>query len=169
VRHDPDGERRFTDQPPFRISFGSWLPTCIERFDPGTSTDPAGRLAALGNYLGQLGSWPAEQFDEFVRFTMWESMSALIAGLTDRLHGAEPVPDYWAADARRFIATARRQALAPVADLYAGVAGRSGLQRSLVRFGELLYWWPRIVAAAAELRTAGRRLAVPVTGGKETS
>jgi hypothetical protein len=162
IRHDPEGTRQFSQQPPFLIGLGSWLPACIGRYDPGTVLDPADRLVGLGGFLSALGRWPAEQFDEFVRFTLWESMSALIAGLTERLDGAEPAPAFWAADARRFIATARRQALAPVAELYAGLGGRPALQRSLVRFGELLSWWPRIVATAAELRADGRRLAVPV-------
>lgn len=160
VRHDPAGTRRFGDQPPFLIGFGSWLPACIERFDPGTVTDPAGRLTGLGDYLTALGGWPARRFDEYVRFTMWESMSTLLAVLTERLAEA---PDFWAADARRFILGARRQALAPVTELYSAVGGRQGLQQSLVRFGELLTWWPRIVAAAAELRAAGRRPATPVS------
>jgi len=160
VRHDPAGDRRFADRPPFEIDFGGWLPACLGQYDPGTVADPAGRLAGLGSYLGALGRWPAEQFDEFARFTMWESMSALIAGLTERLDGA--VPDYWAADARRFLAAARRQALAPVTELYAGLGGRQALQQALVRFGEVLCWWPDIVGTAAELRAAGRRLAIPV-------
>lgn len=166
AQHDPVGKRRFSDEPPFLISFGSWLPACIGRFDPGPVTDPAGRLRGLGDYLAGLGRWPAEQFDEFVRAILWESMSALVAALTERLDGADPVPDFWAADARRFIAAARRQALAPVAGLYPE-GSRSGLQHSLVHFGELLCWWPRLVAAASELRSAGRRLARPVTGREE--
>ncbi len=167
AQHDPIGERRFSDEPPFVIGFGSWLPACIGRFDPGSVRDPAGRLRGLGEFLEGLGRWPAEQFDDFARMILWESMSALVEALTARLDGAEPVPDFWAADARRFIAAARRQALAPVAGLYSHEGGRSGLQRSLVRFGELLCWWPRLVAAAAELRSAGRRLARPVAGGEE--
>jgi hypothetical protein len=162
VQHDPVGERQFADRSIFTIGLGSWLPACVGRYDPGACTDPAGRLRGLGGYLIDLGRLPAAEFDGYVRFTVWESMSALVGRLTERLDGAEPVPDYWAADARRFIATVRRQALAPVTELYSEVGGRDGLQRSLVRFGEVLSWWPRLVTAAQELRTAGVRLAQPV-------
>ncbi|MFL6160772.1 MAG: hypothetical protein ACJ74U_00960 [Jatrophihabitantaceae bacterium] len=159
ARHDPAGERQFSNESMFAINFGSWLPACIGQFDPGASTDPPDRLRGLGNYLADLGRLPAQEFDSYVRDIVWQSMSALISGLTERLTGADSVPDFWAADARRFIATARRQALAPVAELCAAVGGRSGLQRSLVQFGELLTWWPRLVAAAATLRASGIRLA----------
>jgi hypothetical protein len=162
VQHDPVGERQFADRSMFTIGFGSWLPACVGRFDPAARTDPAGRLRGLGGYLIDLGRLPAAEFDEYVRFTVWESMSTLVGRLTERLDGAEPVPDFWAADARRFIGTARRQALAPVTGLYTEVGGRDELQRSLVRFGEVLSWWPRLVTAARELRAAGVRLARPV-------
>ena len=161
VQHDPVGERRFADRSMFTIGLGSWLPACIGRYDPGACTDPAGRLAGLGGYLIDLGRLPATEFDDYVRHTVWESMSALVSQLAERLDG--PVPDFWATDARGFIATARRQALTPVTELYAAEGGRDGLQHSLVRYGEVLCWWPRLVAAARQLRAAGRRLAEPVT------
>jgi hypothetical protein len=163
IQHDPVGERRFADRLPFAIGLGSWLPACVDGFDPGPGLDPAGRLRGLGGYLADLGRLPADRFDDFARHLMWQSMSALIAVLTERLDAAEPAPDLWAADARRFIAAARRQAVAPVTELYATEGGRQSLQRSLVLLGELLTWWPRLVATARELRAAGRRLAIPVT------
>lgn len=160
VRHDPDGPRRFSGADPFSIGLGSWLPSCLSRFDAGLTPSPAERLRRLGAFLTDLARLPAAEFDEFVRLGMWDSMSALITGLEERLDG--PVPDYWARDAQRFIAAARKSALAPVGELCSELGGREALRRLLERYGQLLAWWPAIVQAAGELNAAGERLSRPV-------
>jgi hypothetical protein len=162
LRHDPAGRKQFAASGSFSISLGSWLPACIGRFDPGFARPPAERLRRLGSYLTDLGALPGPAFDEFVRLGLWASMSTLISNLEDRLASGDPVPACWAADARQFIAKARRSALVPAEQLYAATGGREALQRLLTQFGQLMIWWPVIVESAGELRAAGHRLAQPV-------
>jgi hypothetical protein len=160
VRHDPVGQRQFSSAGPFAIGLGSWLPSALSRFDPGLSGSPTARLRGCGGFLTDLSRLAAADFDEFVRLGIWDSMSALIQGLEERLE--TPVPDYWARDAQRYIAELRRGALAPMEQLYSPVGGRNSLQRLLAQFGQLLSWWPAIVTAARQLRADGQRLARPV-------
>ncbi|HEV2888650.1 MAG TPA: hypothetical protein VGX49_17200 [Jatrophihabitans sp.] len=162
VQHDPIDERHFSAANPFTIGLGSWLPSCLSRFDPWPADAPAERLRRLGEYLTDLAGLPGTEFDEFVRLGMFESMSGLILGLEERLAGCDPVPDYWARDVQRYLAQARRSALAPVDELYSALGGRAALQRLLRRYGQLLIWWPAIVGAARQLRAADHPLARPV-------
>jgi hypothetical protein len=162
VRHDPVGARQWAAAGQFSISLGSWLPSCLSRFDPGLNPAPDERLRRLGAYLSDLAALPAAAFDEFVRLGVWDSMSGLISTLEDRLAGPEPVPGYWARDAQRFIVQTRRNAMSPVEEFYSALGGRATLQRLLERYGQLLIWWPAIVATARQLRASGQRLARPV-------
>jgi hypothetical protein len=162
MRHDPPDHREFSEASPFSICLGSWLPACISRFDPGLAASPAARLRAFGSFLDELARLPAGAFDEFTRLVMWDSMSALTGRLDERLHGADPPPGYWAREAREFMARVRRAALAPAAESYKAIGGRSALQDLLGQFGKLLTWWPAMVATARQLRGAGERMAGPV-------
>ena len=162
LQHDPAESKRFSAAAMFSISLGSWLQSCISRFDPGMATSPAVRLGRLGHFLTDLGRLPERTFDEFARLTAWASMSGMIGYLEARLAGPERPPDYWAREARHFIARVRRSALAPAEEWYAAVGGREMLQQWLRQFGQLLIWWPAIVQAAHELRAAGDELALPL-------
>jgi hypothetical protein len=152
VRHDPTKPRDFADQPPFRIGLGSWLPACIGRFDLGPAASPAARLDRLGHLLIDLAELSADAFDEFARIVMWESMSALIGRLEQRLASTAPPPSHWARAARAFMARARRAALDPIGDQYLGVGGREALQHQLGQYGKLLIWWPAMTEIAQDLR-----------------
>jgi hypothetical protein len=162
VQHDPAARKRFPAEGMFTISPGSWLQSCIAQFDAGLAASPATRLPRLGHFLTDLGQLPDRAFDEFARLIAWTSMGGLIGSLEDRLAGPEPVPAYWAREARQFIARARRNALAPAEEWYASVGGREALKQLLQQFGQVLIWWPAIAGAARELRAAGDRLALPL-------
>lgn len=164
VQHDPAAVKRFPAGEVFTIRLGAWLTSCVGQFDVGLADEPATRLRRLGHYLTDLGQLPDRSFDEFARRLAWMSMSGLITGLEDRLAGPEPAPAYWKREARQFIARARRSALMPADEWYAGAGGRAALQRLLRRFGQLLIWWPAIVETARELRATGQHLARPASG-----
>jgi hypothetical protein len=162
LRHDPAVVKRFSAAGVFAVSLGSWLQSCVSRFDPGLAASPAVRLGRLGHFLTDLGRLPERAFDEFARLTAWASMSGMIGNLEARLAAPEPPPDYWAREARQFIARARRSALTPADEWYAADGGREMLQRRLEQLGQLLIWWPAIVETARDLRTAGDELALPL-------
>lgn len=162
VQHDPPGKRVFPHRHVFSLGLGSWLPTCVGQFVPEPMGSPSRNLHGLGRYLEGLGRLPEKDFEEFVRLTVWDSMSGLVSNLEERLDSAEGVSAYWARDARAFVALARRSALTPVGKLHTLTGERVAFQSLLTRFGQVLSWWPEIVNAARQLRAEGERLARPV-------
>ena len=126
----------------------------------GTRTD---RIVALGRHLRAVGSLDNRAFLEFLRPWIWRAKSVAIAALVDDLATHDNRPAYWTADVHRYLDTLR-EALADSgyfspADLppVRGDADPGDLTRRLVRrFGELLTWWPAMVARAQRLRSDGR-------------
>jgi hypothetical protein len=160
--HAPAGSRSFADDHMFSVGFNAWIPSCISRFDPGFARTPTERLSRLGTHLEEIGGLPPTIFAELARLQMWESMSALITGLEERIHVGPPPPAYWLEDARAFVERARLSVLTPVDELYALPGGRKTMQALLVQFGTMLTHWPTIIEAARGLRASGVRLAQPV-------
>lgn len=159
IQHDPAGERRFADRPPFTLELGSWLPAALDRFDPGPVSSPARRLERIGQFVADLGRLDPASFDEFVEFTVWQSMTVLIEQLQQRLDGQ---PAYWRSDALRYLGAVRQNALRRPDDRYRAVAGRVAFQHLLLWYGRLLQGWPDIVSAARQLQAAGRGLGRPL-------
>lgn len=159
IQHDPAGDRRFTDRPPFTLELGSWLPAALDRCDPGLATTAAQRLEQIGRFVSDLGRLAPDSFDEFVEFTVWQSMSVLIEQLQQRL---DDQPAYWRTDALRYLGAVRQNALLAPAERYLAVDGRAAFQQLLVRYGQLLQGWPRILAFAAQLQAAGYGLGRPL-------
>ena len=160
--HAPSEVRSFSKQHMFSIGFNAWIPYCINLFDPGFARTPTERLRKLGQYLEEIGNLSPSSFEEFARLQMWNSMTALISGLEERLQMTKGVPAYWTKDVKAFITQVRQNALTPVNQLYTLRGGREETQKLLVRFGQLLEWWPAMVETARRLRMEGLRLAQPI-------
>jgi hypothetical protein len=162
--HIPREVRSYSAQQLFSIGFNSWIPSCIDLFDPGFAITPSERLQKLGYYLKEIGSLPKAAFEEFIRLHLWRSMSALISELEKRIQNDEAPPAFWLRDARAFITQARQSALLPVEQLYMLSGGQEVLQRLMIRFGQVLEWWPVMMETARQLRSEGDRLAQPLGG-----
>lgn len=157
--HAPPETRSFTAQHLFGVGFNSWIPSCIGGFDPGFARTPAERLRKLGQYVQEIGHLPGSAFEDFVRQHMWQSMSALIAGLEARVQQLEEPPLFWLQDVRAYIAQARQSALLSADQLYTIAGGRETMQRLLVQYGQAIEWWPAMIETAKHLREQGYRLA----------
>lgn len=136
------------------------------RVGPGAIGD-AERMRSLGRHLVALGAMRHDDFDEFVRLRILQQNAGFITHLENLLRAYKGAPKFWADDVSRQIA-ALGQALARddyfvAEDLRANRSddeARRLAQRLIHRFGQLLYWWPRMVAAAETLRVAGERISV---------
>ncbi len=161
--HAPPEVRAFSALSIFGVGFNSWIPSTLNLFDPGFARTPSERLYKLGQYLEELGRLQQTDFEEFVHLRVWSSMSSLISRLEEQLQNSEePPPAFWQQDVRALIALLRQNALKPVDQLYTLNGGREQIQGLLVRFGQVLEWWPSTVEAARRLRMEGYRLAQPI-------
>lgn len=160
LQHAPSQKRAFSAQQPFVVGPNTLLLSCIDLFDSQFAGDPTNKLLRLGQFIEDFGHMPGYAFEAFVKHRTWQSMSALVSDLEERLvDDQDRPPAYWMRDARAFITHARQNALAPVDQLIASEGGRQALQSYTARFGQALTWWPAIVEAARELRSEGVRLA----------
>ena len=166
VFHDPQEQRRFTEEDFTRValrlaSFVILLLTS-EGF-PQKRGGTAERMKAAGEYLMRVGSLSERTWCEFFRERWLADISRHIRSLEQILEAREGSPRYWREDILARIEAFRSLALDEELDIPADLrAGRSpkearALSRRLVRrYGELLYWWPVIVAAAKDLRNNGK-------------
>lgn len=161
--HAPTDPRTFSEQAMFGVEFNTLIPSLINQFDPGFARAASDRLGKLGRHIEELGRLPQRSFEEFMRLHLLETMSALIAGLEERLSSREaPPPAFWVQHARAVIALARQNAVAPLEQLYTMRGGQEVLQRLLVRYGQGVQCWPAIIDTARQLRAQGVRLGQPV-------
>jgi hypothetical protein len=139
---------------------------CLQSFNfPFGMIGGEGRLRALGKHLMHLGNSSSMAFDEFVRIGLWHMKSISITLLEEELINRKGAPDFWSADVVKHIDVLRRslvhEVYKPPQDLLEGRSvyeARHLTKRLIFKFGELLYWWPEIVASAKRLRAQGTRL-----------
>jgi hypothetical protein len=170
--HCPVERRQFSHGEVFRTATGIDLARlmieCVQSYTyPEEVGDSETRMRGLGDYLIELASQTPDDFEAFVRDQLESSNARFLGLLENQLVRQQYAPRYWADDVQKY-ATLLRQAQAnrdysvPL-DLVPGrsVDAARQLTRDLVRrFGELLYWWPQIVATAKKLRASGHRLGV---------
>lgn len=151
---------------PFTHSMFNVVLACLQAFNfpPGTISGEE-RLRALGHHLMRLGSSNLTAFEEFVRIYLWHLRSTNIKLLEDDLTNRKGAPDFWSRCIAKYIELLQQSLLEevyrPPKDLLKGRdinEARRLTQRLILRFGELLYWWPEITAAAKNLRADGGRL-----------
>lgn len=158
--HAPSGPRAFSPPQLFGISHNTLAPLCIRRSEQGLEQPSTERLRDAGRSLIQVGQLSGNNFDEFVRFAMWNSMGPQIARLEEYLYTTKTtLPNFRSRQIHEYIASSRERALGPVDKLYLVEGGRKPIQQLLVRMGQVLSWWPEIIMMARHLRQEGQRLA----------
>jgi hypothetical protein len=159
--HAPFEARYFSEETMFSIGFNTWIPSCIHLFDAGFTRTPTERLHKLGYYLEEMGKLPKDQFEDFVRYHLWNSISEVISSCEERLQ-KESLPKFLVRDVQNYIRKARQVALYPIDQLYSLPGGYQTMQGLLIQFGQMIAWWPEIIHAAKQLRQEGYRLAQPL-------
>lgn len=172
VLHSPWDPRRYEPGPIPNVAprFAEIISTIANGFHarPGRST-VAEKLCALGALYVDVGSMGQGAFKEYVE-TAWVSESSryisYLEYLLDRHHGQ---PDSWAEDVQSFIErltdfTVHHSPAIP-RELPESLSPEERIEtarRCVLKFGQLLQWWPVIYHAAGKLRESGVRLARPI-------
>ncbi|HIK28475.1 MAG: HAD-IIIC family phosphatase [Oscillatoriaceae bacterium SKW80] len=171
--HEPVETRKFWSGEIFRTasSFDTakLIIECVKSCQFGSSVQKTGaeRMRALGTHLIELGSMPQADFEEFVRLQVWRAHSSFIFLMEERLKACQEFPAFWANDIKKYIdllskSLIRDDYLVPL-DLVEGRTldeARELAQRLVLKFGQLLYYWPDIVAVTKKLRQRNQRLAI---------
>jgi hypothetical protein len=125
------------------------------------------RLRLLGQHLMQLGKLPLSEFEDVLRAIVWKSQGDFAFRLESYLSLYKDSPTYWATDVRCFLDTLFEAMLKEEYIVPRELLGGRGLEeartasrRLAYRFGELLYWWPEMIATSKDLRNKGTRLAI---------
>ncbi|GEM_PF-453932 len=169
--HEPVETRKFWPGEIFRTASGfdtaKLIVECVKScsFGPG-QTGPKQRLRALGTHLTELGSLPQADFEEFVRLQVWRTSSSFISQAEEQLQQYSAEPAFWANDVKKYLdilcqSLTRDDYFVPL-DLLARRStseARELAQRLVLKFGQLLCWWPDMVEVAKKLRSQGQRLA----------
>lgn len=165
--HDPSGARRYAFHRWSSMRVADYLVAfCLA--SGALAGPPENRLRDLGRRLTDLGSLDEPAFEEAVRGVLIGRAAAFARHGEALLAGAPSAPAFWREavtseyrDLQRFtldIQSRSGGARSPAAADATGVQ----LRRLLREFGEMLAWWPTMVAAARELRESGQTLAKAV-------
>jgi hypothetical protein len=126
------------------------------------SNSRADHMSQLGSYLSEVSSASDNEFEEFLKSILWSRASRMAITLDHLLvkYGGEPA--FWAADIQRGLESLRRRLSAGEytipSDLLEGRTmdqARKLTKAIIAKYGQLLTYWPDIVAAAQELRRQG--------------
>ncbi|HEY9810091.1 MAG TPA: HAD-IIIC family phosphatase [Halomicronema sp.] len=167
--HEPVEVRKFWQGEIFRTASGfdtaKLMIECVKscQFGEGNATE---RLRILGRHLCELGNLPVGDFEEFIRLQTWRSSQGFINLAEERLQSCGDAPKFWANDVRKYVdilckSLITEEYFVPL-DLLQGRnlnEARKLSQRLVGSFGQLVLWWPEIVATAKDLRGKGIRLA----------
>ena len=171
IHHSPDQPRRQYFEGLWKqlagVQTAHVLEVMIRSFQtPTAGMDAQKALRRLGQYLGDLGTMPLEDFEEFLRIRCWEAGSWQISQMEKRIEDREYTPRWFVKYLEKYIEVVRESQPKPdyiiPQDLQAICTDKDQARRlsqELVRkYGELLESWPDIVCAARELKDKGRSL-----------
>lgn len=144
---------------------------CISSFQhlPGV-IDERERLQALGRHLIEIGSLAMPDFEKYVCEQVWRLKVNYISCLESYLKKCEILPHFQANNVKALIDSIQKsltqnEYIPPTdfLDTCDNDEARYQTQWSVRMFGQLLYWWPRIVESARDLRAQNERLAKEIT------
>jgi hypothetical protein len=174
VMHVPE-LRKYSEadlwEKPFMHTMYDVVLVCLQSFNyPPGMMSAAERLRALGQHFINLGKSGLNAFEEFVRIYLWQMASTNISSLEEELMNRKDAPEFWSRDFAKHIERLRQSLTEEVYKPPQDLLERSGIdearrltQRLIFKFGELLYWWPEIIATAKTLRANGTRLGCSLT------
>jgi hypothetical protein len=126
-------------------------------------------LMKLGLYLQELGAAQESDFLSVTHKLVLDESAQLIKHFQRTLEERNYSPAFWAKDVEKYMAIMeqhfrRPESAAPLDLMYDRTADEGlSLAQSLVhQFGQLLYWWPEMLATTRALREEGHRIGQPV-------
>jgi hypothetical protein len=148
------------------VMISSVMRAVIGSFERG---DGGEKIQQMGEYLVSVASQPGKDFQRMVYDELRREGHSLISHLEQRLEAANDSPTFWANDIKRCInnlrqSISRLEAAIPL-NLLNGRSmdeAREMAQRLVLKFGQLLRWWPDMIEAARKLKREEYSLARPV-------
>lgn len=173
VTHRPEPPRAFDDVEGLRhdgVPQGTRgvIESALTHFSapPG---DMASRMRAMGAWLESLGRAPYGELAALMRPHLLAWLERRIGRIERVRAGAGDAPPSWHRFVEAYLAalrlTTQREDLVLPTDLVAGrdqEGARALLGEIIIHLGQLLQWWPALVASAIELRGRGTVLAAAV-------
>lgn len=169
--HDPPEVRAYPNDYFWkRTRTSDCIAACIMslNFLPGFQGG-ATRLQALGQHLMEIGSLPLRDFEEFLRIQLWKLHSAYLSTMETHLQTYQSSSAVWATNLRNHLenitqAITEADYVVPQTLLQGRTeeSAKNLLRTIVFRFGELLWWWPRI-DQTARICCRRSKLVAPLT------
>src|SRR6185295_10872154 len=109
-----------------------------------------------------VGQSPTEAFEETLSALAWRGASQQISLLEQLLRKHRRLPQFWASDADRFVATLQASVTATdyivpreIEEDFGRDFASARVQQLILRLGELLKVWPELRRAARDERASG--------------
>ena len=123
----------------------------------------------MGEFLIQVSNMSLNEYEDFVWQRVLKTNSEFILKMETLLNSYNESPEFWSKDVRAYLSILRqalttREYIAPQ-EILAKMDYEQAQQktRKLLReFGELLYWWPKIIESSLNLKDQNLGMAVPV-------
>ncbi len=170
--HDPPEVRAYPNDNFWkRTRTSDCIAACILslNFLPGLY-EGATRLQAVGQHLVEIGSLPLRDFEEFLRIQLWKLHSAYLSTMETHLQTYQGSSALWANNLRNHLqnvtqAITETDYALPQSLLEGRTteSARNLLRMIVFRFGELLWWWPKIDQTARVCSEHSKELAAPIT------
>ena len=164
ISHLPEEPRRYSNQAMWKSARGIRLSdvlfNCTASFQPRHEyLDSADNMQAVGRHLMGLGSLRPQDFEEFLRIQLCRTAASTVRTCEFALNTHAHEPDFWARDLRKYVgelktALTNQDYFVPM-DLPDGRSKtwkKDVTQRLVFKYGQLLFWWPRIMATTMELQ-----------------
>jgi hypothetical protein len=151
------------------VDLSSIIASLVKSFTSPRTLGPRERLIALGSYLENIGGMSEIDFTEFTGLQILREKSSLVEYLKGSIRNYGAARRFWVEDIERFIEATERSAAsgdftAPVDLQYdrSLSAARRLYQRLVLKFGQLLRWWPVMWERAQESFLPQGRIARPL-------
>lgn len=133
------------------------------------TSNSADNLQRLGKHFIDLGSCALREFERYITVQVWIQRKEYVRRLQTLLSCYDGQPQFWAADVESEIVGTNQSCvdggyIIP-RELFCNTAveeQRQKMQRLILRFGDLLYYWPNLIDGGQTLRRRGRTLALRV-------
>jgi len=166
LTHNPLDIRRNRPNYWATVRISDYIIQCILSWpEPIGSSVTEKRMKSLGNHLVEIASQASGDFNETMRVLLLARSARTIEHLEALLLRFQNKPDFWAQDLRLRIDEISHAMMRPTVSMPSDMENeprafwnQSVAQSLVMRYGQLLYSWPEIVAATLAISKRGVRL-----------
>ena len=148
--HDPVPGREYFASSATTVRISNIMMACVSAWTSSNRHgDALNPLRSLGRYLQDLATLSPTDFDEYVRILMLQQAGQRISYTEGLVRQREAKPEFWASDLIREneenMAALLTETYSEPVDLPESGSRLRHAQSLLLRYGQLLAWWPAII------------------------